>query len=72
MFSINGGCTIASISDRERKRAKIHLRASGALSHDEGIEEAVEEVAFDDVERKAQHRPDRLKKPRNGSVGTDR
>ena len=24
------------------------------------------------VERQAQHRPDRLKKPRTGSVGTDR
>ena len=51
MFSINGGCTIANIHGRERKRAKIRLRASGALSHDEGIGEAVEAVSFDDTLR---------------------
>ena len=49
MFSDNGGCTIASISGRERKRVEIRLKACGALSHDEGIGEAVEVVSFDDT-----------------------
>ena len=49
MFSDNGGCTIVSISGRERKRAEARLRACGALSHDEGIGEAVEAVSFDDT-----------------------
>ena len=49
MFSDNGGCSIVSISGRERRRAEEHLRACGALSHDEEIGEAVEAVSFDDT-----------------------
>ena len=40
---------MASISDQERKRAQIRLRACGALSHDEGIGKAMEAVSFDDT-----------------------
>ena len=49
MFSNNGGCTIVSISGRERRRAGERLRVCGALSHDEGIGEAVEVASFDDT-----------------------
>ena len=49
LFSENGGCTIVSISGRERRRAEERLRACGALSHNEEIREAVEAVSFDDT-----------------------
>ena len=34
---------------RERKRAEIRLKACGALSHDEGIGEAVDAISLDDT-----------------------
>ena len=48
-LSDNGGCTIAEISGRERKRAEMCLKACGALSHDKSIGEAVEAISFDDI-----------------------
>ena len=45
----NGGCTIVSISGRERRQAEERLRACGALSHDEEIREAMEAISFDDT-----------------------
>ena len=49
LFSDNGGCTIVSISGRERKWVEARLRACRALSHHEGIGEAMEAVSFDDT-----------------------
>ena len=51
MFSEKGGCTITDINGQNRKRAEMHLKACGALSHDESIGEAVEAVSFDDTLR---------------------
>ena len=51
MLSENRGCTIVSISGKERRRVEERLQAYGAFSHDEEIREAVEAVSFDDTLR---------------------
>jgi hypothetical protein len=48
-FSNSGSCTITGVGGREKKRAEERLRACRVLDPEEEINEAVEEVSFDDV-----------------------
>ena len=49
MFSDNGGCTIASIGGREKRKVEECLRMCGALGSDEEISGVVRAVSFDDT-----------------------
>ena len=48
-FSENGGCTIASLVGREKKRAEEQERACGVLAPEEEINGTMEAVSFDDA-----------------------
>ena len=48
-FSDSGGCTIAGLVGRKKKRAEEKLRACGVLAPEEEINGAVEAVSFDDT-----------------------
>ena len=45
----SGGCTIANISGRKKRKVEEHLRACDALGPDDKISSAVEAVSFDDT-----------------------
>ena len=48
-FSDNGGCTLADINGRDKKRVERRLKACRALGPDEEISGTVEAVSFDNT-----------------------